>query len=144
MKKIIIAALVLVSLITSAFASDANKIDSRIINEFKSNYINASNVRWTSKSKFIQVDFEVDCQKLSAYYSPLGEFIGTTQTITLDDLPVNAKRKFAKSYVGYTVKEALKFESPDETAYFISAENESGTRIIKFTTSGLLSFFEEK
>jgi hypothetical protein len=141
MKKILGTTLVLVSMVTSAFASDATEIDRRIMNEFKSNYINAVNVSYTLKSNFTKVDFELNSKKVSAFYSPSREFIGTSQNISLEELPVNAKRRFAKAYQGYTVKEALKFESPDETAYFISAENENGSKIIKCTASGYISSY---
>jgi hypothetical protein len=48
--------------------------------------------------------------RTEALYSAEGEFIGTNQAITLEDLPVNAKRAFAKKYEGYTVKEAIRLK----------------------------------
>ena len=68
-----------------------------------------------------------------------GKFIGTNQAITLEDLPVNAKRAFAKKYEGYTVKEAIRFEGSQESAYYISAENEKGSVILKVDDYGLIS-----
>ncbi len=47
--------------------------------------------------------------RTQALYTPAGEFIGTNQAITLDELPVAAKRTFAKKYQGYTVEQAIRF-----------------------------------
>jgi hypothetical protein len=77
--------------------------------------------------------------RTEALYSAEGEFIGTNQAITLEELPVNAKRAFAKKYEGYTVKEAIRFEGSQESAYYISAENDKGSVILKVEGSGLIS-----
>ncbi|MCW3109349.1 MAG: hypothetical protein JWQ09_3855, partial [Segetibacter sp.] len=41
------------------------------------------------------------------------------------------KRFVAKKYSDYTIKEAFKFKSEDETDYFISAENEKENIVLK-------------
>jgi hypothetical protein len=49
----------------------------------------------------------------------------------LDKIPTAAKRAIAKKYADYTVREAIKFDSVDEIAYFISVENEKKSIILK-------------
>lgn len=139
MKKMIISALILISLTATAIASDANKINAGIRNSFTSSYSDASNVTWTLKAAFAQVDFELNGKKLSAYYEPSGELIGTSEKISVDELPVNAKRSFAKKYAGYTVNEAIKFTSSDEVAYYISTVNGGKSQIIKLYDTGYVS-----
>ena len=61
------------------------------------------------------------------------------RAVTLDELPIRAKRDFAKKYNGYTVKEAILFEGTMESAYYISAEDEKGSVILKVEDSGYIS-----
>jgi len=48
-------------------------------------------------------------------------------------------RAFAKKFEGYTVKEAIYFEGTEESAYFISAQNEKGSVIFKVEDNGSVS-----
>ncbi|HEX8333810.1 MAG TPA: hypothetical protein VF622_14405 [Segetibacter sp.] len=140
MKKLFIAALLTVTVATSAFTADDKKIDSRIIRNFNSEYADADKVTWSVKSSFVKASFEVDGQQTDAFYNFNGESIGCSRRITLDNLPLQAKRTFAKRYSDYTVKEAIKFDGNDESAYFISAENDKYSVILKITGAGLSVF----
>ncbi|MDB5250505.1 MAG: hypothetical protein JWQ40_4899 [Segetibacter sp.] len=142
MKKIIYIALLFVAVINSAVAS-GNKIDTRAINSFNSAYYEATDVGWRFEQSFVKVNFELKGKKLLAYYQPSGELIATSEKISLEDLPVDAKRRFAKKYSGYTVKEAVKFETTDEMAYFILAVNENGSEIVKVSDCGFVSLYRK-
>lgn len=142
MRKIFFAASMLVSLAASPFTSKARNIDNSIRNSFSSAFAPAGR-NWALKTPFTKVDAEVDGKKLSTYYDYSGELIGTTEKISFEELPVNAKRSFAKRYSGFTVTEVLKFESPEENAYFLSAENEKGSEIVKISSANEASFFSK-
>jgi hypothetical protein len=140
MKKLIIAALVTITVATSAFASDKNKLNAKVIESFESQFTEAENVQWSIKSEYVKAVFELEGEKTEAYYNLDGEYIGTSKKITLENLPVQAKRTFAKRYSDYTVKEAIKFDGVEETAYFVSAENEKQSVILKITGAGVSVF----
>lgn len=142
MRKILLAALVLVSLAAAPLAAKANNIDNSVRTSFTSSFAPA-NHNWALKTPFTKVDADVDGKKLSTYYDYSGELIGTTEKISFEELPVNAKRSFAKRYSGFTVTEVLKFESPEENAYFLSAENEKGSQIVKISSANEASFFSK-
>jgi hypothetical protein len=137
MKKLFIAALLTVAVATSGFSSDDKKVNNQIRQNFHSEFSDADNVTWSVKSSYIKASFEIDGQKADAFYDFNGECIGSSRPITLENLPVQAKRTFAKKYADYVVKEALKFECNNETAYFISAENEKHSVILKVTGGGV-------
>jgi hypothetical protein len=143
MKKLFFAALITVTVATSAFAKDVNKVNSRAIHNFNFEFRGAEDVNWTSKSDFAKATFVLNGQKMEAFYKIDGELIGTSKNITLDQLPTSAKRTFAKRYNGYTVKEAIRFEGVDEAAYFISAENEKETVILKVSDDENVSIFQK-
>jgi hypothetical protein len=140
MKKLFIAALLTLTVATSAFASDEKGLNANLLQDFEAQFESAENVKWNTSSKYIKASFEVDGKKRDAYYSLDGEFIGSSRKITLEDLPVQAKRTFAKRYSDYTVKEAIKFDGAEETAFFVSAENEKQSVVLKITSAGVSVF----
>lgn len=140
MKKLFIAALLTVTVATSAFTADEKKINTKIIENFKTEFADADNVQWSLKETYARATFFLNGKKTDAYYDLEGEAIGTSEAITLNNLPLHAKRTFAKKYSDYTVKEAIKFQGTGETAYFISAENDKQSVILKVTGAGISIF----
>jgi hypothetical protein len=137
MKKFFIAALLTVTVATTAFTADDNKISTRIKDNFKTEYAEVDNVTWSVKSDYVKASFEIKGAATSVFYNLEGETIATSKKITLEDLPVHAKRTFAKKYSDYVVKEAIQFDGVDESAYFISAENDKQSVILKVMAGGV-------
>ena len=139
MKKLFISALLAITVALSSFAAEGNKVSFAARNNFTAQFRHASDVQWTSAENYTKATFIWNNVRTEALYTPEGEFIGTNQAITLEELPVNAKRAFAKKYGSYTVKEAIRFEGAQESAYYISATNEKGSVILKVEDSGFIS-----
>jgi hypothetical protein len=144
MRKLFLAALLTVTVAASAFAKDVNSKNVRAVNRFNSEFGDAENVSWTMKSNFAKATFYLNGEKREAFYDLNGEMIGTSRNIALDKLPAGAKKLFAKKYDGYTVKEAIRFEGIEESAYYISAENDKVSVILKFTESNAMSVFKKE
>ncbi len=144
MRKLFLAALLTVTVAASAFAKDINSKNVRAVKHFNSEFRDAENVSWTMRSTFAKATFYLNGEKREAFYDLNGEMIGTSSNISLDKLPVAAKRVFAKKYDGYTVKEAIHFEGIDEAAYYISAENEKESVILKVTDSNTVSVYKKE
>ncbi len=136
MRKLFISALFALSIAVSSFAA-GNTTTAR--NNFASQFKRVSDVQWTSGENYVKATFVLNNVRTEALYKEAGEFIGTNQAVTIEDLPVNAKRAFAKKYDGFTVKEAIRFEGIDESAYFISAEGAKGSVILKVADNGSIS-----
>ncbi len=141
MKKLFLSALLMVALATSSFA-DVNKINGRILNNFNSAFSEASNVQWTLKETFAKATFISDNEKMEAFYDLNGEMIGTSRAVTIEHMPTNVKREFAKKYADYVIKEMIRFDGMDETAFYISAENEKKSIIFKVSDAGTVSIFK--
>lgn len=139
MKRLFISALLALTLGTSAFAAEGNKVNFTVLNSFQSQFKDASDVQWKSIKDYTKATFVLNNEKMEAFYNREGEMIGTSQAISPEELPTNAKRSFAKKIEGYTVKEAIRFEGTEESAYFISAENEKGCVILKVEDNGSVS-----
>lgn len=143
MKKTILCALLLASVAISAFAIGESNISYFILQSFKRDFKDVTNVTWTSKTGLAEASFILNNRKTEAFYNHNGTLFAVSQAIDLDELPVRAKRAFAKRYAGYTVNEAIQFEESDELSYYISAENEKETIIIKVDKDSQLSIFKK-
>jgi opacity protein-like surface antigen len=142
MKKIFFAALIATTVFTSAFAADTKKISARILHNFKYEYSNAADVNWTLRPNFAKASFTMDGKPTEAFYDLNGELIGTSEPITLNDLPVSAKRAIAKRYAGYDITEAIRFDGKAENAYYISAENEKEKVIVRVGEDEVVTVFD--
>jgi hypothetical protein len=143
MKNSILAAFLSISLVSSAFATGESKISYFILNSFAHDFKGATNVVWTSKTGLAEASFILNGRKMDVFYNPNGSIYAVSKNIELNELPVSAKRAFAKKYEGYTVKEAIQFEGTDEESYYISAENEKESVIIKVEQNEQLSIFKK-
>src|SRR3954454_7710478 len=123
MKKLFMTALIAVSLVSAAFASPVKNVSLIVAKSFETAYPRVNKVQWVVTKDYTKATFTINDIKTEAFYNSNGEFIGSSQATSLEDLPTYAKRGLAKKYSGYIVKEAIKFEGNDETAYFIAAEN---------------------
>jgi hypothetical protein len=139
MKKLFLSGLLAVTVALSSFAAEENNVSFAVKNNFHSQFRKASDVQWSSSENYSKATFVLNNVRTEALYSAEGEFIGTNQAVTLEDLPVTAKREFAKKYDGYTVKEAIRFDGSQDSAYYISAENEKGSVILKVEDTGFMS-----
>jgi hypothetical protein len=142
MKNLILAALLAATVTTGAFATGESKISYFVLNSFKHDFKNVTDVMWTSKTGLAKASFIYNNQKMDAFYNHNGSLFATSKNISLDELPVSAKRLFAKKYEGYSVQETIKYESQDEQSYYIVTENEKESLIIKIDENGQLSLFK--
>ncbi len=144
MKKLFLAALLAVAVSAGAFAKGPSKVSAVVVNNFKTDFKKASDVSWNTTADYTKATFTLDNERMEAFYNEKGEKVATSRAISLEELPVNAKRAFAKKFEGYTVKEAIELESNDETAYYISAQNEKESVILKVSNSGLSTYQRTK
>jgi opacity protein-like surface antigen len=71
MKKLFIAAIALITFISSSFANDP--INSAVLNSFNKKYTNATGAEWMTTKDFIRVKFNWEGEILYAYYDRSGE-----------------------------------------------------------------------
>ncbi|MCW3079301.1 hypothetical protein [Segetibacter sp.] len=142
MKKLFIAALLTITVAASSFATPDKKISNLAINNFRFEFAKASNVSWSTAENYYKATFNIGAEKMEAFYNARGEKVAISRTISIDELPVKAKRAFAKDYSDYIVKEAVEMEGMEETAYFIAAENDKESVILRVTGTGGVSNFK--
>jgi hypothetical protein len=133
MKKTIIAAIIAVSIATSAFADAGKSINEKAVSEFSSSFTKASNVAWTTTNDYFKATFTMDKEKVEAFYRLDGSFIGSSKAIAFDALPAKAVRIITQKYPfpPYKLKECIAFTFADgETLYYASFEEANNLRTV--------------
>lgn len=143
MKRILIAAITVMVISSSAFASDENKVSLNIRQAFKEEFREARQVEWTIKSDFIKAAFQEKGAMINVFYDKQGIKIGQSHTITLEDLPLSARRSIARKYADHNITEAVEFSGVEGDAFYITAENDNEKVILKITDNSSISTFKK-
>ena len=141
MKKLLLAALVVAGLGTSAFAMDLNKVSVKVQNSFEEKFANAKNVKWTAKDSYNKVSFTLADEQVEAFFSVDGDLLGLSRKVDFKSLPLSAIQKIKKAYAAYSVKETIEFEQTDEKSYYVSLENGDKKLILEVSFYGSVSVY---
>ncbi|WP_018614861.1 hypothetical protein [Segetibacter koreensis] len=139
MKKLVTSAVLTLLIAASSFAAGENKVNSKAASNFLLEFKDAKNVNWKSTENYVKVSFILNDKNMDAFYDLDGNKIATSSNIAMDKLPTSAKRAFAKKFADYTFKEAIQFDGVEDTAYYISAENEAQSLLLKVSAEGFVS-----
>ena len=131
MKKIFISSFLAITVAISGFAAEGNKAGFALPKKFSFKFKHLLDVQPTSSENDTVETFKFDSKRTNALYTGTSAFVGNDQAMTLEDFPLNAKRAITRKYQGNTEKEDIHFEGLQESAYYISAENEEGLVIPK-------------
>jgi hypothetical protein len=99
---------------------DTNKVPYHVMRQFEGEFSDAKEIVWTVNDSFEKAEFVMDGVKMSAYYDTNGKYLGHTETITYNNLPSAARKQIAREYVGYHVKELIRFSYADVTSSALS------------------------
>lgn len=163
MKKTGLTVLILAVICATAFADGTSKISKQRIaymakQEFSSDFANAKKVHWSRDQQYSEASFIQNNKPMRAFYDWNGELVGTTSTVSFNDLPASARKTIAKQFKNYTISKVIRYHNMDEgindlfplvpyessTNYFVALKKDDQLNysILKVTPDGLVSFFE--
>lgn len=145
MKKLFIAVLFVTAIGTSAFANPST-VNYKIMNNFRTDFVDAENVSWKVSNEFVKASFTLDNTRLNAFYNLDGELIGTSKTFELNKLPKRALQTITKKYPypPYKLGECIEMTYPDgEKSYFLSFEINNETLVLQVSPTGYVSVFQK-
>ena len=144
MKKVFMAAFMVVAIGSSAFALDVNKLSYKMKNIFEQEFYGAENVIWSIEEKYTKASFTMGEEKVQAFFTAEGEMIGFSRYVTLNQLPLNAIQKIKKDYASYKVIESIEFNQDGEKSYYVSLQNGEKKQILNVSLYGAVSIFQSK
>lgn len=142
MKKLFIAALIVVAAGTSAFAGDVFNVNYKVKSSFEARFAGAQNVAWSAKENFIRASFTIADENVEAFFDGEGELIGLSRKVDLKKLPLNAIQKIKKDYAAYQVTEVIEFDRDGDKSYFVSLEDGSKKQILEVSLYGGVSKYK--
>ncbi|GEO09413.1 hypothetical protein [Segetibacter aerophilus] len=92
------------------------------------------------KSQSLQMAVE-QTSKTMSFFDINGKKIEESKKTNENQLPVPAKRTFAKMFDGYEIKQAVRSVGNDGECYFITAENDKESIIVKIDETLEVSVF---
>ena len=158
MKKIFLTFATAALFSVSAFATGGGKkandaavnVSYTVQHQFATDFSEAQNVTWTVTKNCQKADFVIDGAKKTAFYSPNGDFLGTTQVIGYDAIPAKSKKLIADRYKDYTADGVIVYQANellndtiDPTSYFVDLKSSSHEVLVRVTGSGAVEFFQQ-
>lgn len=142
MKKLLIAAIMVVAVGSSAFALDVStKVSVIVKNSFEAQFAGADNVSWTSRDAYTKASFILADEKVEAFFSADGDLIAFSRKVDLKKLPLVALQQIKKQYSAYTVAETIEFDQDGDKNYYVSLEDGTKKMILQVSLYGNVSIF---
>lgn len=132
MKKLIIAAAMFVSL--SAFANE-EKVNSRVLYAFQSEFTTATEVEWKAATDYYMASFNMNGQRVFAYYNTDGQLMGITRNLSSAQLPVALQNNLKKNYAAYWISDLFEVANNNGTSYYVTLET-GNSKIVLQSANG--------
>ena len=132
MKKMIIAAAMFVSL--SAFANE-EKVNPKVLSSFHTEFSTVQNVEWTVRQEFYEAAFDMNGQRVSAFFNSDGDLMGITRNISSAQLPVKLQSSLKNKYNSYWITNLFEVANNDGTTYYVTLE-EGDKKVVLKATAG--------
>jgi hypothetical protein len=132
MKTIFLSAVFAMLLATNSLnAAEVAEVNSVVLNAFKKQFANASDVEWSTGSNYYKASFLYNNNYVYAYYNPEGDFIATTRNISSVNLPMLLQTDLKQKYNNYWISDLYELAKPESTTYYITLENADQKIILK-------------
>lgn len=168
MKKLFITAILFSSLALGVFASDGGKkkdntnssaVSYTVLNQFTYDFKDAKDVTWTINGNCQKAAFTLGSEKMTAFYSLSGEYLGVTRNVAYKTIPAAAQKDIATQYAEYKVGEVIELQpkqtlsaapdnllsnyNDDSKVYFIDLKNDKEEILVRVTSSSDVYFFKQ-
>lgn len=142
-KKLFTAAIALVFLTATAFATTGDNANEKAAKHLKTEYKNAHDIQWNVTDNFIKASFYWNDQYLEVFYNKDGETIAEGRLIKVNNLPLKAQQYLSDKYADYAITEAIEYTSEQTgLCYYVSVVKDGGKKkILQITPNGDVSVF---
>ncbi|MFL9482519.1 hypothetical protein ACI6Q2_07045 [Chitinophagaceae bacterium LWZ2-11] len=144
MKKLIITAVLAITVLTGAFANNNETLKFKGADKFSTDYPMASNVKYKVTKDYTQVSFIVNGDVMQSFYNVKGELIATSHHIALRVLPQEALETIQDKYTdkGYKITEAIEMDHEDNGLnYYVTLTAKDKKVVLEISKEGEVSVF---
>lgn len=144
MKKIIVLALALTTLVTTGFSRNKDEINKEVLYSFSQTFSNAKDVKWEAKKDFIRAKFTIEGQTMYAYYKETGQQIALTRNILTTQLPLELATSLRAKYDSFWLADLFEVSADGVTTYYATIRNGSHIIVLKSDAFGWSTFRRQK
>ena len=136
MKKVL-AGLVLGSilLVNTAFANTGEKVNQKVADAFKHEFVQAKEVVWEKTDSYFKAVFKMNDDVFTAYFSQEGEMMGVVRNLLSTELPIGLQTSLKRDYSDYWISDLFEYAKKDVSGYYVTVEN-AEERITLQSTDG--------
>lgn len=131
MKKILLSALVILTISLGSRAQTNEPVDQQTSAAFLSDFAGAAHAVWQQGADFSKVTFAINGSVLFAYYKPGGELIAASRNISSSQLPLRLLIELKKDYNTYWITDLFELSVNNTTEYFVTLENSIEKKILR-------------
>jgi len=130
MKKILLAITLMLTSIAYVFAGD-EKINQQVVHAFSREFSAAQDAAWQSRDNYYRVDFNMEGERMVAFYSTKAELLGVTRHILSTKLPGYLQKSLKKDYASYWITDLLELSNEEGLSYYVTLQNADETIILE-------------
>lgn len=142
MKKIILSAALLVSIVAAASASPY-EVNEKVLKSFNETFAKAQDVVWHEYDNIFQANFKQDDIQIRAQYDQEGSLIQTIRYYGERQLLPNIVSKLKKKYSGREIFGVTETSSDDGVAFLVTLKDEKNWYVVKSDVYGNLEQTEK-
>lgn len=142
MKKLFIAALIVIAAGTTAFAKDVTNLNYKVRTNFEAKFAGATNVIWSAKENYLKAVFTLSDETVEAFYATEGDLIGYSRKVDFQKLPLSSIQRIKKDYASYKVSETIEFDQDGERSYYVSLQDGAKKKILQVSLYGGVSVYQ--
>ncbi len=102
---------------------------------FNTSYPKAQEIKWSKIDSYEKVNFKMDGQEQTAFFTQDGEWIATTRNISLEQLPKALKENLKNEMNDFWITDLIIMSTGSGDTYYVQLEN-ADSKLIKQSVSG--------
>lgn len=137
MKRILLAATILVALTSAAFADGKNS-NAKLLGDLKASLKGLNESAWNTTESYKKASFSFNGKVTNAYLDvETNNLIGFGITISTDALPQNSMENIAKKFKGWDVINPIMFlDASGKIAYYVQVHKGKNNLALKISEKG--------
>lgn len=142
MKKLILLAVILISVSSFSYAIEVNQ---KVLTSFKKDFNTAVNVQWKSfdADGLYEAMFTYNREQVIAYYNEEGELVNTARYICKANLPILVSKQIEEKYADYLYRTVIECNNNKEITYLITLVGTQKSLIISASPAGNLNVLKK-
>ena len=136
MKRSIIVFSAILSVITATAFVGARPGGNPAEATFQKEFSGATNVKWNEGKDIISASFLLSDSRIIAYFTSLGELLGTERNVLFNQLPLNVIKQIDNRYGNAPIFDIVEYTSGTETFYGMVVDTPTKRIKLKISSEG--------